>query len=235
MLTVVCVILYGGGLYYISLAMGIPLGRHLDRVGLGFVGRTWKRGPEGRVTVIAGTIIVLLVLEGAIIGPGGGATGPSGPGGPGEPILRPDSRDVAGYTAEGSTSEATPDFEGREVVGANISLWWWDDDVTEPPGGPFDITPKNQPDTFRLTVTLPDGTEVSKEGTSSLSDPNREGVIELNPIVAADGQNLTDTTFEVMCVRAGDVTGRIITYRQDNGNDWILSIDYVYLEYPEED
>jgi hypothetical protein len=235
MLTIVCVILYGGGLYYISIAMGIPLGRHLDKVGLGFVGRTWKRGPEGRITVVAGTIIVLLILEGAIIGPGGGASGPSGPGGPGEPIWTPGNLAEAGYTAEGSTSEPVPDFEGRELVGANISLFWWDDDVTEPPGGPFDITPKNQPDTFRLTVNLPDGTQVTKEGTSTLNDPSRPGVIELNPIVAAEGQNLTDMTFEVECVQAGDVTGRIITYRQDNGNDWILDVDYVYLEYPAED
>jgi hypothetical protein len=229
MLTIVSVILYGGGLYYISVGYGIDLRKYIQMFHVPLVLKYWDKGPEGRVVVIVGTIVFLLVIEAALVGFGGGPSEPE-PEPQGNWIHVGDVTVETGYTAEGNSDEATPILDPELVlVAANLTLGWDDNDVDEPiPPGPIGLAPRNRPDTFRLTVRLPDGTEYTREGTS---DPDsRHGEIDLEVPHQVEG-DITYWVIDVECVQAGDVTGQFRTWAQDNGNDWSLRVEYTYLEW----
>jgi hypothetical protein len=225
MLTVACVVLYCGALYYTAIAVNFDLAKWFRRFQLGFVVTTWRRGPEGRVIVLAGFIAILLVIETILVGFGAGPSGPE-PEPDGEWSVVGDVTVVTGVTSEGSTDEATPtELDNLDVLSANLTLTWYDNDVDEPGPGITPLSPKNQPDTFRLTVSLPDGTEYTGEDTS---DPGgqRIGEVTLRVPRPAEG-NITFWIIEVECVSAGDVVGTLgRVWSSDNGNDWTLRIEY---------
>jgi hypothetical protein len=223
MLTVVCVILYGGALYYTSIGYGIDLAGLLNRFGLGIVDRTWKRGPEGRIAVIGGTILFLLAIEAILIGGGGGPEIPDG-GPEGEWIHVSDNTVMDGYTDEGTADDATPDLGDVIPRAANLTLRWNDNDVDD--NLPTSFIRQNEPDRFRLIVYLPTGEEITREGTS---DPaSTAGVIQLE-VPWMSGQLDVGWIIEVECIEAGDLVSPIRTIAQDGGNDWTLEVQYSYL------
>lgn len=228
MLTISCVVLYGGLLYYLAIAQKWDLAAWFYRFKLDFVVTTWQRGPEGRVIVLVGFIAFLLLIEAVAVGFGGPGEGP-GPQEEGEWVLRSDNTVVTGYTAEGSTDEAFPDLDYLNLVAANLTLAWNDNDMNEPGPGVTPLAPKNQPDSFRLTVRLPDSTEYTGEGTSATD--SRLGEIRLAVPRPAEG-NITGWIIEVECTQAGDVVGILgRTWDTDGGNDWSLRVEYEYLEW----
>jgi hypothetical protein len=227
MLTIVSIILYGGGLYYISVGYGIDLRKYIQMFHVPLVLKYWDKGPEGRLAVIAGTIIFLLVVEAAIIGGRGGPDEPE-PDAQGRWVQAGNVTVETGYTNEGNADEATPMLDPELViVAANLTLGWDDNDVDPPiDPGPIGVLPRNRPDTFRVTVQLLDGAEYSQEGTS---DPNSgHGEFRLEVPQPQEG-DISDWIIMVECVQAGDVTGQFRTWAQDNGNDWSLRIEYTYL------
>jgi hypothetical protein len=135
---------------------------------------------------------------------------------------------VNGQTSEGSTDEATPvDLDTLDVLSANLTLTWYDNDVDEPGPGITPLSPKNQPDTFRLIVSLPDGSEFSGEGTSDPGGQRIGEVIVRVPQPQPPEVNITYWIVEVECVSAGDVVGTLgRVWSTDNGNDWTLRIEY---------
>ncbi len=228
MLTVASVVLYGGFVYYLAIAQKWDLAAWFYRFKLDFVVTTWQRGPEGRVIVLVGFIAFLLIIEAAVVGFGGGAEGPEPPA-RGEWMLRGENMVVTGYTAEGSSDEAFPDLDHLNLVAANLTLAWNDNDVDEPGPGVTPLSPKNQPDSFRLTVRLPDGTEYTGQGTSAAD--SRLGEIRVSVPRPAEG-NITGWVIEVECTDSGDVVGLLgRTWATDGGNDWALRIEYEFLEW----
>jgi hypothetical protein len=227
MLTIVSVILYGGGLYYIAVGYGFDLRKWIEMFHVPLVLKTWDRGPEGRLMVIVGTIVFLIAAEAVLIGFGdGGTDGEPQP--QGQWVRISDNIVVTGVTTEGSTDDATPMLDHLQLVAANLTLGWDDNDVDEPiPPGPFGRLPENQPDTFRLRVLLPNGDELTQEGTS---DPvSRHGEIRLQVPEPAEG-DITFWIIEVECVTAGDVEGTFRTWAVDTGNDWSLRVEYTYVD-----
>ena len=220
-------IIYGGSVYFVSIAMKWRIDLLLERLRLGFVVSTWRKGVPGQVAVFAVVLLVLLPVEAVVIGPGAG---------PGEPRpYRPpdvygeaqDLAEVTGVSTEGNAAvDATPDI-ATPIIAANLTLQWEDNDAREPPGGPFGLTPKNKPDTLRLTVKLPGGVTTTREAANDPS--SRLGEIKVGPIEAPKGGDLTGWLVTVECVSAGDVQGRLVTYTQDTGNAWTLYVEYTYM------
>jgi len=225
--TTASLIVYGGTIYFVSIAMKWRIDHLLERLRLGFVVSTWRKGFHGQVAVFAVVLLVLLPIEAVAIGPGAGPKEP-------RPFQPPDifeeAQDIAevsGVSTEGGDPvNATPDIE-PEIIAANLTLQWVDDDAREPPGGPFGLTPKNKPDTLRLTVRLAGGETTTGE---AMNDPTtRNGEVKIGPLRASKGGNLNGWSITVECVSAGDVQGRLITYTQDTGNAWTLYVEYTTL------
>ncbi len=232
MLTICSVILYGGLLHYVAIAQKWDLAQWFHRFKLSFVVTIWQKGPEGRLMVIAGTIALLIILEALIVGIGGGG-GPAEPPPQGEWVPMEGSIVVSGYTAEGQEEAATPTLQGLDLVAANLTLTWNDNDVTGPGPGVTPIAPVNEPDNLGVIVNLPDGTQISGGGTNSGSG---EGSVSLQVPQPIDG-NITDWDIVVECTEAGDLVGRFgRVWAADGGNAWDLEIEYTYLEWvvPEE-
>ena len=230
MLTIVSVILYGGFFYYLSIAQGWDLAALLHRFKLSFVVTIWQRGPEGRLMVIVGFIAILLVFEALIVG-FGDVTPPPEPPPDGEWVPMTGTTTVSGYSAQQQTEIATPDLGDLNLVSANLLLTWTDNDVSAP--GPGILT-TNEPDSFRLIVDLPDGSELTGEGTNS--PPGGDGSISIS-VPAPEEGNITGWEVLVECTEAGDLVGplgRVLA--TDGGNAWDLQIEYTYLEWvvPEE-
>ena len=220
-------IVYGGTVYFISIAMKWRIDLLLERLRLGFVVSTWRKGFPGQAAVFAVVLLVLLPIEAVAIGPGAGPREP-------HPFQPPDvygeAQDLAqvtGTSTEGGDAvDATPDV-AETIIAANITLQWVDDDAREPPGGRFGLTAKNRPDTLRLTVRLAGGETTSREATN---DPTtRNGEIKIGPLEASQGGDLNGWSITVECVSAGDVQGRLITYAQDTGNAWTLYVEYTFM------
>ncbi len=228
MLTICSVILYGGLLYYVAIAQKWDLAQWFHRFKLSFVVTIWQKGPEGRLMVIAGTIALLIIIEALIVGIGGGP-GPPEPPPQGEWVPRTGSTPFADYTNEGQTTVLDPALDDLNVVSANVTLTWTDNDVAEPGPGVTPLSPKNQPDTFRMFVFLPDGTQLADVAAN---DPtSRVGEIRITVPVQTDG-NLTGWSIHVDCDEAGDVVGPFgRVWATDNGNAWDLEIEYTYLEW----
>ncbi len=232
MLTISSVILYGGLLFYVAIAQKWDLAQWFHRFKLSFVVTIWQKGPEGRLMVIAGTIALLLIIEALIVGIGGGA-GPPEPPPQGEWVPQMGSTTVSRYSAEGQGEVATPNLPDLNLVAANLTLTWNDNDVTGPGPGVTPIAPVNEPDTLGVIVTLPDGTQISRGGSNSGSG---EGSVSLQVPQPIDG-NITDWEIVVECTEAGDLVGRFgRVWAVDGGNAWDLEIEYTYLEWvvPEE-
>lgn len=220
-------VVYGGTIYFVSIAMKWRIDLLLERLRLGFVVSTWRKGFPGQVAVFAVVLLVLLPLEAVAIGPGAGPDEPR----PYEPPdvfgEAQDLAQVTGTSTEGGGAvDATPDV-AESIIAANITLQWVDDDAREPPGGPFGLTPKNRPDTLRLTVKLPGGQTTSKEAANDAT--TRNGEVRIGPLEASKGASLNGWEITVECVSAGDVQGRLVTYTQDTGNAWTLYVEYTFM------
>jgi hypothetical protein len=228
MLTICSVILYGGLFYYVSIAQKWDMAVWFHKFKLSFVVTTWQKGPEGRLMVVAGFIALLIIIEALIVGVGGGA-GPSEPPPQGEWVPGTGSTTVSDHTNEGQTTSLDPGLHDQNVVSANITLTWTDDDVAEPGPGVTPIAPTNQPDTFRLFVFLADGTQYAD---AAANDPtSRQGEIRITVPVQVEG-NLSGWAIQVDCEEAGDVVGPFgRVWATDNGNAWDLAIEYTYLEW----
>jgi hypothetical protein len=230
MLATVCVILYGGFLYYLAIAQKWDLTVWFHRFKMGFIVDIWRRGIEGRVIVYVIFIVVLLGFQGLVFGFAGGPLSPEPPA-KGEWVQRSDNTVVAGVrTTEGSSDVADPMLDDLNLVEANLTLSWNDNDVDEPiQPGPIGIAPENQPDTFRLVVTLPDETQYYDQAAN---DPDsRAGEIKLNVPMQQEG-NITGWVIEVECLSAGDVVGVLgRVWATDDGNDWTLRVEYIHLEW----
>ena len=219
-------IIYGGTIYFVSIAMNWRIDHMLERLRLGVVVSTWRKGFHGQVAVFGVVLMVLLPVEAVVIGPNGGPGEPHRYVPPDKFVESQDLAEVTGTSTEGGDAvDATPDVTAR-ILEANLTLQWVDDDAREPPGGPFGLTPKNKPDTLRLTVRLAGGETTSREAAN---DPTtRNGEIKIGPLEASQGGDLNGWSITVECVSAGDVQGRLITYTQDTGNAWTLYVEYTF-------
>ena len=228
MLAGIGVILYGGLMYHFAIAQKWDMAGRFNRFKLSFVVKLWQRDVAGRAIVYALAILILLGFQGMVWGFG---TGPYSPDRPvdGEWVPRGETTVVTGYTAEGAIEEAFPDLDHLNVVAANLTLGWNDNDVDEPGPGVTPLSPKNQPDSFRVIVRLPDGTEHTGQGTNAAD--SRLGEIHVTVPWPQEG-NLSGWIIEVECTEAGDVVGPFgRVWGVDNGNDWALRIEYTFLEW----
>ncbi len=223
-------LLYGGTIYFVSIAMKWRLDLLLQRLGLGAMVRTWRRGFHGRVAVFGVVLLVALSVEAVAIGPGGGPDVYEPRSGDGRWVEMSDTITLDGYASEGAAAvNATPELGGVAPLSVNVSLQWVDNDAREPPAGPFDVAPRNQPDTLRLSVKGPGSVSGTVEAAN---DPStRLGELELGPFKAQQGKDLGGIVVTVECLEAGDVTGRFLTYVADGGNDYVLFFEYTWLEY----
>ena len=228
MLVGICVILYGGFLYHFTIERGWDVVALLRRFRMGVVVQVWQRDVFGRAAVYVVAILVLLGFQGVVWGFGAGPIDYVEPDG-GHWVVLVDNTVVTGYTGEGQSEEAFPDLDHLNLVAANLTLGWNDNDVEEPGPGITPLAPRNQPDSFRLVVRLPDGTEHSGQGTSDPS--SRQGEIDLTVPRPLEG-NITGWVIQVECTESGDVVGALgRTWAADNGNDWSLRIEYTHLEW----
>jgi hypothetical protein len=229
MLIGISVILYGGLLYHFIVMYAFDAVGLLRRFQLEIVVRMWQRDVFGRMAVYVLAILVLLGFQGLVWGFGAGPHDYIDDGGEGEWVPAGANTVVTGYTGEGQSEEAFPDLDHLNLVAANLTLGWNDNDVSEPGPGITPLAPRNQPDSFRLVVRLPDGTEYEGRGVSDAN--SRLGEIDLTVPRPSEG-NITGWVIEVECTDAGDVVGTLgRTWAADNGNDWSLRIEYTYLEW----
>jgi hypothetical protein len=228
MLVGICIILYGGLLYHFAIERRWDMAAFLRRFKLDIIVNLWQRDVTGRMLVYVIAILVLLGFQGIVWGFGAGPYTHDGlP--DGEWVAMGENTVITGYSAEGASEPALHGLDDLNVVAANLTLGWNDNDVSEPGPGITPISPKNQPDSFRVVVTLPDGTLHTGQGTS---DPaSRLGEIRITVPRPMEG-NITGWTIDVECTDSGDVVGTFgRVWGTDNGNDWSLRIEYTYLEW----
>lgn len=132
---------------------------------------------------------------------------------------------TSGNTAEGTATRHVLKVTEPDVVGFTLTLTWTDE-APENAGTPLADT--NQPDTFRVTVTTPDGTErVSEEVANAVGE---QGVITVGLPAITDrrtGELQTgDYTVTVELVEAGDQTSPVplVPVTADDGNAWELGL-----------
>ena len=229
MLIIVCTILYGGTFYYVSIAQRWDMAALFYRFRMGMVVKVWQRGPEGRLMVIAGFILFLMLFPAIGVGFGGGPAAAE-PAPQGEWVERMAGTVDSGDTREGTTDEAFFDVDHLDILEADLHLEWNDDDASAPGPGITPFAPQNSPDTFRVTVTLPDGTQYSGEGENDMTS-SHYGSVRVDVPRQGDG-NLSGLVIEVECVEAGDVIGTLgRTWATDDGNAWTLILGYTHLEW----
>jgi hypothetical protein len=230
MLVGIGVILYGGLLYHFTIERGWDMAALLRRFKLDMVVTLWQRDVFGRAAVYVMAILVLLGIQGVVWGFGSGPFVPEPPP-EGEWVPVGGNTVVTGYTGEGMTEEAVPDLDDLDLVAANMTLVWNDNDVDEPGPGITPLSPKNQPDSFRLTVRLPDGTQYTGQGTNE--PDSRRGEVDVTVPRPQEGV-INGWVIEVECTESGDVVGTLgRVWGTDGGNDWSLTIEYTYLEWVE--
>ena len=138
------------------------------------------------------------------------------------------------YTREHEATEVEQRFKGR-VNSTSFELAWTDDDTSEANVGGIGV--QNQPDRFRLTIVSPNGTEYSEEAESDIN--TEDGIITIDVLVGMTEKEkkkgriedfeVGDWNVTVECVEAGDsetTLGQVVA--QDTGNDWILTVTYIY-------
>ena len=229
MLLGICVILYGGLLYHFAISRGWDMETLFRRFKMDMVVTLWQRDVFGRAIVYVLAILILLGFQGVVWGFGTGPFTPDGGPGDGEWVARGENTVVTGYTSEGQTDEAFPDLDHLHLVASNLTLGWNDNDVDGPGPGITPLSPKNQPDSFRLTVRLPTGEEYT--GTGSSDPSSTAGEIKVSVPRVSDN-NISGWIIQVECESAGDVVGTLgRTWATDNGNDWSLRVEYTFLEW----
>jgi hypothetical protein len=229
MLIIVCTILYGGTLYYVSIAQKWDMAAWFYRFRMGMVVTVWQRGPEGRLMVGGGFILFLMLFPAIGVGFGGGPAAAE-PEPQGVWVESRVATVLVGDTQEGATDEAFPDLDHLDVLEATLRLEWNDDDASAPGPGITPLAPVNQPDTFRVTVTLADGTQYSDEGENDLTSSHYGSLIVTVP--RQQEGNLSGWVIDVECVEAGDVVGTLgRVWATDDGNAWSLIVDYTHLEW----
>ena len=131
---------------------------------------------------------------------------------------------ISGHTNEGSPDTEIVNISEENIIYANFTLIWRDEEDKE--------LRQNQPDRFRMEVTTPGGN--SSQDTAD-NPRNGEGEIFLSfKNVAEEKYNTNETgDYEVIitCVNAGPQTviGPVPAEPDpDNGNDWTLKVDYIY-------
>lgn len=156
---------------------------------------------------------------------------------------------AADHTNEGQSWTSPMDVAGpKNITHLEFVLTWTDDDTSEAEVGGLGV--QNQPDSFSLTVTMPNGTEHSEEGTSDIN--TKDGIITIIVMFQSFPENTFQVlsqsketlqgeltkengfgnwTISVTCEEAGDsktTTGQ--TTAEDDGNDWDLRVTAVYYE-----
>lgn len=121
-----------------------------------------------------------------------------------------------GYLQEGASEIIAVEVPGTPMW-FNLSLSWED----EPAGGLFR---ENLADSFRIVLTSPDG--IVYDGCNAESYTGSLTISFNTP--PEDRPTLSgEWTVTVTCVEAGDIKSRgpfgLITFEEDNGNDWALT------------
>ncbi len=151
------------------------------------------------------------------------------------------------YTAEGDSWDHALEVNQTNMTQIEFVLTWTDDDTAEANVGGAGV--QNQPDSFRLTIILPNGTEIQDEAESDIT--SEQGIITINAaifslpesnmekmggssadevaskVVKVEGMGVYNITIE--CINAGDsqtTTGQTTT--NDNGNDWNLDVNVYF-------
>ncbi|MBN1391023.1 MAG: hypothetical protein JXA22_10330 [Candidatus Thermoplasmatota archaeon] len=140
--------------------------------------------------------------------------------------------------SQGDTSTITiAEGDGEVIKNLTAKLSWTDE--TEPPGRPRVRRYENQPDTFSLRVTYPDGNSSDIQGQNQIGSP---GILEV--VVSLDDEYLNTLldvgrlgrgvwTIEVTLVGAGiwtPVLGPGVIGLTDDGNEFSLTADYEYYQ-----
>jgi hypothetical protein len=134
--------------------------------------------------------------------------------------------DFSERSDENSESMETVIIDESMVKSITVTLVWSD----EPDA---DALHDNQPDSFTLNVTAPNGT-FSDDGPAD--NGNLEVKLNFAPTSPADPEGTGTYEIEIICGDCGDQTptgpnpfGRRRTF-SDTENDWTLSVEYEYYE-----
>ena len=154
-----------------------------------------------------------------------------GPGGPSNAKLATES--LPGNAPEGQAIPEEVTLEGKRIWSLRVTLTWTDEANS---GRRF----TNQPDSFELSVALPDGT--SRTGTGQGTNVNPGNIVVEWNWTTSGGMNwadakkgtTNDVAMTVTCVSAGDQTPRLDIFhfrnKADPGNDYSLIVEYRYTE-----
>ena len=153
----------------------------------------------------------------------------------------------AGYTAEGATTTRNHAYP-YNLTSVTYDLEWEEDEVSDSPDTPFVGT--SFPDDFSLGVSTNYLVNLTENGTSgnhelnfmvlssipsdlilsfgSISEVNQH--LFANGYTSAKGQGQWDTV--ITCNEASSISdlGLNTVFDTDDGNDWILYVNYIYYE-----
>jgi len=247
-----CIIFFGGSTYTLLIAMGKDPNKYLEQ--LGITGKMdsagekseelgiykpfeyMERGNSEKAQGCAVVLVLLLISWWAGAFEEAGEEEPMSSAGDANFEFVNSTWSNSDYTAEGSETEVDDQFEAR-VERASFVLTWTDDDTTEGNIGGTGV--QNQPDTFRLTVVSPNGTEYQEEAANDVSTEDGEIIIDVFlGLTEREREENWVENFEkggwnitVECVEAGDSRDNLGLYNfQDDGNDWTLSVSYAYFD-----
>lgn len=246
-----CVIFFGGSIYTLLIAAGynpqkylekLGLFRHMDSIGskAGEIGiyKPFEYMDRGNKEKAQGALVLLILL---LVGWWAGVyeeeteASFSSIGGVNYELAN-ETWSASDYTAEGEETEVDDEFDGR-VKTARFELTWTDDDTTEGNIGGTGV--QNQPDTFRLTIITPNGTEYSEEAASDVNSEN--GIITIEVLAGMtelekgndriEDFEAGDWEITVECVEAGDSRDNLgVIVFADDGNQWSLAVEYGYYK-----
>jgi len=210
MMLFACIILYGGLLYFMLIAMGRDPIMMLPDPLRGFFMVPWNR--YGTVLAVVLILIVPAMTSEGIDEDDGYSGGPS------SDEISTWTDHESGYLEEDENETYTLDTGGY-VMEAWFNLTWTDE---SPPG----LLQTNQPDEFRLDVYLPNGEMESDDGSNPQGG---EGSIVINVVIDGDIGGEWDVV--VNMVEAGDNTSIVPGNDDpDDGNDFDLDIWFKYME-----
>jgi len=211
MMLFACFILYGGLLYFVLIAMGRDPIMMLPDPLRGFFMVPWNR--YGTVLAVALILIIPAMTSEGIDEDEGYSGGPS------SDEISTWTDHEGGYLDEGENETYTLDTGGY-VMEAWFNLTWTDEDPDLP-------MTRNDPDTFRLEVFMPNGEEDSEEATNSQGG---DGSISI-AIDLIDGNIGGEWDVTVTMVEAGDSSDPTGIFTEDDpGNDFDLDIWFKYME-----
>lgn len=178
-------------------------------------------GILGAVILVAAMVAIFYYEGTQVPGGTGGAGGTGGTGG--NALYR--TANATGPTASGqNTEEVTVDIAQQNLTAVEFLVTWQDDANTDP-------------DTFRVTVTGPDGQNATGEGSDGAAGiPVRVSPIATIPNAAnapATTAGSGTWTISVELVNVGQVGGLPLPGQipvSDQGNAWDLSTALTYFE-----